>query len=71
MPSCWCGRREDGWGDGDERSSSGEVSSMGRGDAVRQEGEWGDVDEHSSSGEVGCMGRGKGGRKWIATRGER
>ena len=28
------GRREDGWGDGDERSSSSEVSGMGRGDAV-------------------------------------
>ena len=28
------GRREDVWGDGDEHNSSGEVDSMGRGDAI-------------------------------------
>ena len=27
-------RREDGWGDGDERNSSGEVSGMGNGDGM-------------------------------------
>ena len=27
-------RQEDGWGDGDEHNSSGEISGMGRGDAV-------------------------------------
>ena len=30
-------RREDRWGDGEERSNSGEVDNMGRGDVVRRE----------------------------------
>ena len=52
------GRREDGWGDGDERNSSGKVSGMSRGDAGQQDDGWGDGDERSSSGEAGGMGRG-------------
>ena len=34
-------RWEDGWGDGDERSNSGEVDSMSKGDAGRREDWWG------------------------------
>ena len=37
-------------GDGDERSSSGEVDDMGKGDVVRWEDRWGDGDERSNSG---------------------
>ena len=58
-------------GDGDERSSLGEVDGMGRGDASRREDGWAGGDERSSSGEVNDTSRGKGGQSWIAARGQR
>ena len=48
------GRWEDGWGDGDEGSSSSELCGMGRGEAARREDMRGGADE-GSSGQVGGM----------------
>ena len=58
----------DGWGVGDEGSSSGERDVMGRGEAARREDRRDGVEELTFSGEVNSMGSEEAARRedeWV------